>query len=78
MAVKTVRVNFMMAEENLKQVDAACRRLGINRTAFINFACNWFLREEIKYFTEDNFGSFVNAARQMRDDGLMECEADSN
>lgn len=78
MAIKTVRVNFMMAEDNLKQVDAACKRLGVNRTAFINFACNWFLREEIKYFTESDFGSFISFARQMRDDGLMECEVDNS
>ena len=62
MAVKTVRVNFMMAEDNLKQIDAACKRLGVNRTAFINFACSWFLREEVRYFTSDDFRNLLSDA----------------
>lgn len=78
MAVKTVRVNFMMAEDNLKQIDAACKRLGVNRTAFINFACSWFLREEVRYFTSDDFGATIAAARQMNDDGLFPNEVDSS
>ena len=38
MVADTVRVNFMMSKENLKRVDEACVRWGVNRTAFINFA----------------------------------------
>ena len=46
MVADTVRVNFMMSKENLKRVDEACFRWGVNRTAFINFACmNFFIRK---------------------------------
>ena len=49
MVADTVRVNFMMSKENLKRVDEACVRWGVNRTAFINFACMNFLRQEELY-----------------------------
>lgn len=46
MVADTVRVNFMMSKENLRRVDEACVRWGVNRTAFINFACMNFLHRK--------------------------------
>lgn len=66
----TVRVNFMMSKENLKRVDEACVRWGVNRTAFINFACMNFLRQEELYYT-DNFSTAMMAASQMDEEGVM-------
>lgn len=66
----TVRVNFMMSKENLKRVDEACLRWGVNRTAFINFACMNFLHQEELYYT-DKFSSKMMAARQMGEDGVF-------
>lgn len=70
MAADTVRVNFMMSRENLDRVDEACFRWGVNRTAFINFACMNFLYQEELYYT-DKFSSKMMAARQMGEDGVF-------
>jgi membrane protein insertase Oxa1/YidC/SpoIIIJ len=70
MVADTVRVNFMMSKENLKRVDEACVRWGVNRTAFINFACMNFLRQEELYYT-DNFSTAMMAASQMDEEGVM-------
>lgn len=70
MVADTVRVNFMMSKENLKRVDEACVRWGVNRTAFINFACMNFLRQEELYYT-DNFSAAMMAASQMDEKGVM-------
>ncbi len=77
MASDSVRINFFMPKSNLDKVDAACARLGINRTAFINFACVWFLNEEARFNTETSFDSFVAAARQMDDYGDMVPDSDA-
>lgn len=70
MVADTVRVNFMMSKENLKRVDEACSRWGVNRTAFINFACMNFLHQE-EFFYTDGFSSKMMAARQMGEDGVF-------
>lgn len=70
MVADTVRVNFMMSKENLKRVDEACVRWGVNRTAFINFACMNFLYQEELFYT-DGFSSKMMAARQMDEDGVF-------
>ena len=54
----------------LSWLDAACRRWGVNRTAFINFACMNFLRQEELYYT-DNFSAAMMAASQMDEKGVM-------
>ena len=65
-----VRINFWIPKDNLELVDAACRRWGVNRTAFINFACMNFLRQEELYYT-DNFSAAMMAASQMDEKGVM-------
>lgn len=70
MVADTVRVNFMMSKENLRRVDEACVRWGVNRTAFINFACMNFLHQE-ELFYIDGFSSKMMAARQMGEDGVF-------
>ncbi len=70
MPVDSVRINFWIPKDNLELVDAACRRWGVNRTAFINFACMNFLRQEELYYT-DNFSAAMMAASQMDEKGVM-------
>lgn len=70
MPADSVRINFWIPKDNLELVDAACRRWGVNRTAFINFACMNFLRQEELYYT-DNFSAAMMAASQMDEKGVM-------
>lgn len=70
MPADSVRINFWIPKDNLELVDAACRRWGVNRTAFINFACMNFLRQEELYYT-DNFSVAMMAASQMDEKGVM-------
>lgn len=70
MPADSVRINFWIPKDNLELVDAACRRWGVNRTAFINFACMNFLRQEELYYT-DNFSAAMMAASQMDEKGFM-------
>lgn len=70
MPVDSVRINFWIPKDNLDRVDDACRRWGVNRTAFINFACMNFLRQEELYYT-DNFSTAMMAASQMDEKGVM-------
>ena len=70
MPADSVRINFWIPKDNLELVDAACRRWGVNRTAFINFACMNFLHQEELFYT-DGFSSKMMAARQMDEDGVF-------
>ena len=70
MVADTVRVNFMMSKENLSRVDEACVRWGVNRTAFINFACMNFLHQE-KLFFNDGFCFKMIGSMQMGEDGVF-------
>lgn len=59
-----MRINIIVPDDLLSDIDAAAKRLGISRTAYMNMAAARQLKEERFSLAFPDFDSFVHAYRQ--------------